>query len=189
MVALVANLKEALLGSLLSLLGLGHAEDVAQDGARADHLNRLLSGLCSLLSLLGLGHAHHVAEHGTGANRLGLAGYPRPDYAVVCLLVVGGGHGLAGALALGLALGLGIRLLEELELTLLGDEASVAEALDSLQAGGVRLLGDNATGGGLHQVSLLQTASGALSSAVEYLCLGAYFHGGGVGHLFFLIGI
>jgi len=78
----------------------------------------------------------------------------------VTLLVVGASHHAAtsgGSLLGGSLLGgsAGAALLEELELTLLGDEASSAEALDSLQASSVLLLGDDATLLGLHQVLLL----------------------------------
>ena len=70
--------------------------------------------------------ALHVGKAALGGGSLlGAAGRPRLYSGVVRLLVVGLCHGACLALALGNGLRLGAALLEECELTLLGDEASV----------------------------------------------------------------
>jgi len=85
-----------------------------------------------------------AATHG---RLLGAARRPGLDGRVVALLVVGARHHLA---ALGGGRLLGAALGEELELTLLRDEARRAEALDGLEARGVRLLGHDAARRRLH---------------------------------------
>jgi len=93
------------------------------------------------------------------------------------------GHALAGDRG-GL---LGARLLgEELELTLLGDEAGLTQAVDGLEARGVLLLADDATLVGLHQILLLEATRRAKGGAVKYLGLGT--DGEGLsGHCFYTL--
>ena len=111
------------------------------------------TGLNKLLVLVDL----PVAAATTRSRLGGAARRPRLDRGVVALLVVRARHHVAtrGRSALGGGLAAGAALAEELELTLLRDEARRAEALDRLQARSVLLLGDDATLLGLHQVLLL----------------------------------
>lgn len=130
----------------------------------------------------------HVVGKATLGRYLGgvcAAGAPSLDGSVVAALVVGLGHGAGlgsvGNGAVSLALGR-----KQLELTLLGNEASSAQALDSVLAGSVCLLGNNASSLVLHQVRLYKSATGALGSSVKYLSLGANsLLEFGVGHVFF----
>jgi len=92
----------------------------------------------------------------TARSRLrGAARGPRLDRGVVTALVVRARHHAATRGRSLLGGSAGAALLEELELTLLRDEARRAEALDRLQASRVLLLGDDATRRRLHQVILL----------------------------------
>ena len=70
-------------------------------------------------------------------------------------------------------------LLEELEGTLLGDVAELAQLLDSLLTRGVLLAADDASALGLHQILLDETTGSVLGGAVEDSSLGA--HGGQLG--------
>jgi hypothetical protein len=64
-------------------------------------------------------------------------------------------------------------LLEQLEGTLLGDVAELAELQDGLLASGLLAAGYNATTLGLDQILLVETTGSVLGSAVENLGLGA----------------
>ena len=141
--------------------------------------------LAAVLAAVVEAHVVGKATLGRYLGGVGAAGAPSLDGSIVAALVVGLGHGTGlGSVGNGaVLLGLGG---EQLEFTLLGYKASGAQALDSVLASSVCLLGNNASSLILHKVGLYKSTSSALGCAVKYLCLRAnsYFEFG-VGHVFF----
>ena len=128
----------------------------------------LTKGCYAYQRLLRLPEAAAGRAAAAGRGLLRAARAPGLDGRVVALLVVGARHHLAASWRRGL---LRAALGEEFELTLLGDEARRAQALDGLEASAVLLLGHDAALRRLHQVLLLEAARRAVRSAVVYLSL------------------